>query len=245
MLASRRWGSGRPLSLVHGFTQTSASWGPFGARLGSICAVTALDAPGHGGSSAVAAGLDDGAELIAAAGGPGAYLGYSMGARFALVLALRRPELVERLVLVSASAGIDDPVQRAQRRAADEELAQRVEAEGVEKFVTWWLGRPMWRTLPAAAAAGPSRLDNTPAGLASSLRRAGAGCLEPLWDRLGSLRLPVLVVAGALDETYAAHARRLADALPDARLALVPDAGHACHLERPDAVWEAVAPFLT
>ncbi len=244
MLARRQWGSGPPLTLIHGFTQTGASWGPFGERLGAIRTVTAVDAPGHGGSSDIVADLGRGAELIAAAGGPGAYLGYSMGARFALRVALDRPEVVERLVLVSASAGIDDADARAQRRAADEALAERVETEGVEAFVAWWLRQPMWATLAPAQAAVDTRLTNTAAGLASSLRLAGAACTDPLWGRLGELTMPVLVVAGSLDTTYVRRAERLAAALPDARLAIVAGAGHACHLERPDAVGEVVAPFL-
>ena len=54
-----------------------------------------------------------------------AWLGYSMGGRYALHVALRHPELVRRLVLVSATGGIDDPAERAARREGDEALADR------------------------------------------------------------------------------------------------------------------------
>ncbi|MGH9078286.1 MAG: alpha/beta fold hydrolase, partial [Acidimicrobiales bacterium] len=203
MLHSQTWGKGRPVVLVHGFTQTGRSWGRFGAELGRAFMVRAIDAPGHGRSAQVGAGLWDGAELVGRAGGPGAYLGYSMGGRLCLHLALARPELVSALVLVSASAGLDTEGERAARREADETCARRLEADGVEAFVTWWLSRPMWATLPPEAAGAGERLANTAAGLASSLRLAGAGRLEPpLWDRLGELAMPVLVVAGGLDQPY-------------------------------------------
>jgi 2-succinyl-6-hydroxy-2,4-cyclohexadiene-1-carboxylate synthase len=238
-------GKGEPVVLVHGFTQTHRSWGPLAGLLAADRQVIAVDAPGHGGSSGVAAGHWDGGRLIGDAGGPATYVGYSMGARLVLCLALDRPRLVQRLVLVSANAGIDDPDQRAARREADEKLARRVESQGVEAFIRWWLSQPMWASLPPGAAAGGDRLDSTAAGLASSLRLAGQGQLDPpLWDRLGELAMPVLVVAGALDAPYAERAGRLAAAIPGAALAVVPGAGHACHLERPGAVGKVLKGWL-
>jgi 2-succinyl-6-hydroxy-2,4-cyclohexadiene-1-carboxylate synthase len=236
--------------LVHGFTQTARSWSPIAAALGENHAVVALDAPGHGGSSAIEADLREGARLMVeaaakAATPPAAWVGYSMGGRYALHVALADPEAVERLVLVSATAGIDDPSERAERRSRDEELAIRIESEGVDMFVDWWLQLPMFRTLPPDAASRSDRVTNTSAGLASSLRRAGAGTQSPLWDRLSGLRMPVLVVAGALDAAYVAHAHRLVDAIgTNAAMAVIEDAGHACHLERPAAFIDLVTPFL-
>ena len=232
--------------LVHGFTQTGRSWGEFGRRLGAGHAVNAVDAPGHGGSGRIAAGLWDGASLIGEAGGRATYVGYSMGGRFALHLALLRPDLVTRLVLISASAGIDDASERAERQVADEALANKVEREGVDAFVRWWLSRPMWATLPTEATGMQERLANTASGLASSLRLAGAGTVDPpLWGRLDELAMPTLVVAGELDPAYVGHARRLGSSIPCATVAVVAGAGHACHLERPGPVWEIVEPWLT
>jgi 2-succinyl-6-hydroxy-2,4-cyclohexadiene-1-carboxylate synthase len=238
-------GKGEPVVVVHGFTQTHRSWGPFLDVLAATRQVVAVDAPGHGRSASVDAGLWEAARLVGEAGGEATYLGYSMGGRLALHLALAQPGLVRRLVLISASAGIDDPAERAARRRADEQLAGRVQQEGVEAFVRWWLTRPMWDTLPAAAADPRARLDNTAAGLASSLRRAGQGQVDPpLWDRLGELSMPVLVVAGALDRAYAERAGRLGEAIAGAAVAIIPGAGHACHLERPAEVGAVVVGWL-
>jgi 2-succinyl-6-hydroxy-2,4-cyclohexadiene-1-carboxylate synthase len=235
---------GRPLVLVHGFTQTGASWGELGRLAGRAHAVCAVDAPGHGDSAGVAVGLAEGADRIVDTAGRAAYLGYSMGARFVLHAALRHPEAVERLILISASAGIDEPAERARRQESDGQLAERVEAEGVDAFVRWWLRGPLWATLPEHAAETGSRLANTAPGLASSLRLAGAGSAPPLWDRLGEVSAPALILAGGLDDAYVARAERLVATLPDARLAIIAGAGHACHLEQPAAVWAAVEPFL-
>lgn len=243
-------GEGPDLVLVHGFTQSGRTWGPAGAGLEAGHRVVALDAPGHGASAGVEADLAGGADLMVEAagrlaGGPAAWLGYSMGGRYALHVALRHPEAVERLVVVSATGGIDDPAERAARRAGDEALADRVEAEGLEPFLRFWLSQPLFATLPAGAAQLEGRMDGTAAGLASSLRRAGTGTQEPLWDRLERLAMPVLVVAGALDGKYVALAERLGRAIgPNATVVFVDGAGHACHLERPDDFLDLVLPWL-
>lgn len=250
MLHLEQSGTGaKRLALVHGFTQSGRAWGPAGAALAARFRLLALDAPGHGRSAGVTAGLVDGAEMmadaVAAADGPAAWLGYSMGGRFALHVALARPEVVERLVLVSATAGIDDPAEREARRRSDEALAARVEAEGLEPFVRWWLTQPLFASLAAGAAELDGRLDGTAAGLASSLRRAGTGSQEPLWDRLAELRMPVLVVAGELDAKYRQLAHRLAAGIgTNATEAVIAGAGHACHLEAPGPFVDTVTGWL-
>jgi 2-succinyl-6-hydroxy-2,4-cyclohexadiene-1-carboxylate synthase len=239
-------GQGDPVVLLHGFTQSARSWGPILPALARSHTVIALDAPGHAHSAAVATDLPSGADLmVEAAGRSAAWLGYSMGGRFALHVATRHPDAVTRLVVVSATGGIDDPAVRAARRQSDQALAAKAEAEGVAAFVAWWLDRPLFATLPRAAASVESRLGGTGAGLASSLRLAGAGSQQPLWSELGQLDMPVLVVAGSLDETYLAHGRRLVKSIgTNATMAIIPGAGHACHLEQPGAFLEVVSPFL-
>jgi 2-succinyl-6-hydroxy-2,4-cyclohexadiene-1-carboxylate synthase len=208
--------------------------------------VIAVDAPGHGASSNVLADLPKGADLmVAATGGPGSWIGYSMGGRYALHAAIRHPAAVTRLVLVSTTAGIDDPEERAARRRSDEALGERIEREGVESFVRWWLDQPLFATLAPGDASIDDRLHNTTAGLASSLRLAGVGTQEPLWSKLSELDMPVLVVAGELDAKYAALGERLVSSIGDnAKLAVISNAGHPCHLERPRDFLAVVLPFL-
>jgi 2-succinyl-6-hydroxy-2,4-cyclohexadiene-1-carboxylate synthase len=241
--------SGSPrLVLVHGFTHTARSWDPvvthLRSRRGTGVDIVALDAPGHGDRSDVDVDLVDGARLLADAGRRATWVGYSMGARLCLHVALGRPDVVERLVLVSGTPGIEDAAERAARRAADDALATEIEQIGVDAFLERWLAQPLFATLPIDERGVEDRRRNSAAGLASSLRRSGTGTQQPLWDRLGEIRVPVLVLAGELDEKYTAIARRMASLLPAATFVPVPGAGHAAHLERPDTVATLIADWL-
>jgi 2-succinyl-6-hydroxy-2,4-cyclohexadiene-1-carboxylate synthase len=231
--------------LVHGFTQTLASWEAVGKRLEERREVMRVDLPGHGGSGAVRAEFDEAARLVGEAGGKAAYVGYSLGGRLCLRLALDRPDLVPALALIGASPGIADPAGRVERRAADEALAERIEREGVAAFLDGWLAGPLFATLPETAAGRAERLANTADGLAWALRALGTGAQEPLWDRLAGLRPPTLLLAGELDAKFTTIARQMAAAIgPTAEVALVPGAGHAAHLERPAEVAARLEAFL-
>jgi 2-succinyl-6-hydroxy-2,4-cyclohexadiene-1-carboxylate synthase len=237
--------AGARVVLAHGFTQTLAAWAAVAGRLAERRRVVRVDLPGHGGSGAVRVGFGEAAALVGEAGGAGVYVGYSLGGRLCLRLALDRPDLVRGLVLVGASPGIADPGARAGRRDADEALAAGIERDGVAAFLDRWLAGPLFASLPEEAAGREDRLANSPAGLAYALRRLGTGAQEPLWRRLAGLRPPALLVAGALDAKFAGIAREMAAAIgPTARVALVPGAGHAVPLERPDALAALLEAFL-
>lgn len=238
---------GRRLAALHGFTQTSSSWAPIAEMLGRNWEITALDLPGHGGASRGDRSLpecaDDVAETLAGtptempADSPGTrapiLLGYSMGARIALHVALLHPGSISALVLVSGTAGIDDATERTARVAADETLAERLETIGVERFVEEWLARPMFATLPRAAAGVGERLTNSATGLADSLRHAGTGTQRPLWGDLADIAVPTLVVTGDLDTKFTALGDRLAGSIPRSHRVRIAGAGHTVHLERP------------
>ena len=172
-----------------------------------------------------------------------ALCGYSLGGRIALHLALAHPYRVTRLVLVSTTAGIEDPVGRADRRRADEALAEQLGKEPLAEFVRRWRAQPLFAGEPPAAraAAAADQLRNSPAGLAAALRGLGTGAMEPVWDRLGELAIPATVLVGARDEKFTALGRRLVERLPAAALAVVPDAGHGLLWEAPWAVARALA----
>jgi 2-succinyl-6-hydroxy-2,4-cyclohexadiene-1-carboxylate synthase len=225
--------------LVHGFTQTGRSWDPF---------LPALEAAGHevrAPDVPVGTNLWDTAGRLADAGGTGHWVGYSMGGRLCLHVALAHRSAVRRLVLVSATGGIDDPGARARRRAADEELAGAAERDGVDAFLERWLARPLFAGLAPEAAGLEERRSHTAPALAAVLRLLGTGSQEPLWGRLGELAMPVLVVVGERDAAFTALGRRMVEGMgTNASLAVVPGAGHACHLEQPAAFLDAVLPFL-
>jgi 2-succinyl-6-hydroxy-2,4-cyclohexadiene-1-carboxylate synthase len=235
-----------PVILLHGFTQSGAAWASVTRALVERGHhVVTVDAPGHGGSGQVTADLWQSAALTLEAAGAGDYVGYSMGARTALHVALVHPDAVERLVLVSGTGGIDGEDERAARRAGDEEIARRIESDGVASFLQWWLKRPLFATLPPESAALDSRLGGSPAGLAASLRLAGTGTQEPLWGRLGAIEAPALVVVGELDAAYRSHGERLVASIgSNAALEVIPAAGHAVFLEQPERFNRVLAGFL-
>lgn len=246
MLHAEVEGRGPRLVLVHGFAQNRNCWGPVALDLAHDHEVVRVDAPGHGRSSTFYAGLRTGARLIADQGGRATYVGYSMGARFLLHLALANPELVVRLVLIGGTAGIDDADERAARKRNDDALADRLEREGVEPFVDAWLAQPLFAGLSEAMQFRAERRENTVEGLAESLRQAGTGAQDPLWSRLHDLDMPVLVVAGADDTKFRVEGARLVDSIgPNATLELIPAAGHAAHLEQPDAFLAVLRRWLT
>jgi 2-succinyl-6-hydroxy-2,4-cyclohexadiene-1-carboxylate synthase len=244
-LHGERSGTGPRMVLLHGFAQTCRCWGPLATDLARDHEVLRLDAPGHGGSSHVRATLSETAQLIADTGGRGSYLGYSMGARMALHVALARPDLVHRLILIGGTPGIEDAGERAARHQRDRDLAQRIRQVGVDAFVREWLELPMFAGLPAQARFDGERRANTADGLASSLELAGAGAQASLWPDLGKLGMPVLLIAGDADDRYAAIAERMAHAIgANAEAVRIPGAGHAAHLEQPDHVVAVLRTWL-
>jgi 2-succinyl-6-hydroxy-2,4-cyclohexadiene-1-carboxylate synthase len=233
-LASAVRGDGPRVVLLHGFTQTMRSWHHVVHDLCADHEVVGVDLPGHGDSAAVHANLSETADLVAAVGDAATYIGYSMGGRVALHLALAHPHRVQRLVLIGATAGIDDADERVARRAADEALAISIDRDGVDAFLRRWLAQPLFAGLPDDPADVADRQRNGAGGLAASLRLAGTGAQTPLWNRLTSLTMPVLVVVGEHDTKFTELGHRLVAGIGShAQLAVVEAAGHAVHLERP------------
>jgi 2-succinyl-6-hydroxy-2,4-cyclohexadiene-1-carboxylate synthase len=237
----------RALVLLHGFTNTGASWHGVVAALGERYRPLAPDIRGHGTASvatpvnlpsvvADVAALTDDSETFTLAG-------YSMGGRLALQAAFALRPRVDRLVLIGASPGLQLPAERAARVAADERLAAEIETETIKAFAARWARTPVLADQPAhvRAAVDADRRRNTPHGLARALRGLGTGALPSLWDRLPQLDVPVDLIVGERDQKFRATAERMAAALPAARLHVVAGAGHAVHLEDPAAVAAIIA----
>jgi 2-succinyl-6-hydroxy-2,4-cyclohexadiene-1-carboxylate synthase len=176
-------------------------------------------------------------------------VGYSQGGRLALFIASRHPERLLTLTTIGAHAGFEGP-DRSQRLAEDEALAGRIEREGVDWFAEHWAALPLFTGLARRGPDFLARLDaarhrNDAAHLAATLRGMGAGATEPFWDRLGTITAPTLLVAGAEDERYVRFAERLHGAVPHSRVAVVSQAGHAVHLEQPEAFAALLAAHLS
>ncbi|MFV0317488.1 MAG: alpha/beta fold hydrolase [Microthrixaceae bacterium] len=230
---------------LHGFTQNHRCLGPITEHLAERSTVTAVDLPGHGTATELAA-LDcpASADHLAARCGVGHWFGYSLGGRVALHVALQHPEVVESLVVLGATPGIADPSERERRRRLDSERASMLTALGVEEFCRQWLEMPLFEHLPQWAYFMEERGSNTVEGLSGSLLNAGTGSMEPLWERLGEIEMPVLVLAGDLDAKFCETASALVEAIgTNATFAAVPGTGHAAHLESPERTAAIIGAF--
>jgi 2-succinyl-6-hydroxy-2,4-cyclohexadiene-1-carboxylate synthase len=241
LLGIQRVGSGPVLVWLHGFTQTKDSAHQFRSILAGTYELLTLDLPGHGENASISTSLNETADLLAEVlpTEPIILGGYSMGARVALHFALRHRERLTQLLLLSATPGIRDEVERARRRDQDNELANRIDLIGAEAFLDEWLTQSMFASLPHDPIERAARSRDA-MGLSNSLRRAGTATQAWLGDELRSLDVPTLIVAGANDAKFVSEARLLHETLPNANVALVANAGHAAHLERPDAVVQLV-----
>lgn len=250
-LASRRWGSGSRRALfLHGFTGSRYSFDHLEPLVGDVVAADCVELPGHHEAVATPTDFEGVVELLASRlDGPTTLIGYSQGARLALALACRRPELVDRLVLESGSPGLHRRHDRVLRRAADERLAALIEAEGVAAFIASWEQLPLFagiRALPPAIQEQlrRRRVSHSPAGLARALRLMGQGAQPDLWPALPTLRVPTLLLTGAADPKYTRLARRMVAELPLAWRVAFRGVGHAPHLEVPEAWAAEVRSFL-
>jgi len=238
-------GGGTPQVFLHGFTQTSRSWDPYVAILDQSTPLLRVDMPGHGLSTHIRADLPATADLIAAQCGLADYIGYSMGGRVALHVALQHPQCVRRLVLISATAGISDPDQRQKRRSDDAVLADSIGELGVSRFINQWLAQPLFSRLPTSQADVSDRCRNTADGLAQSLRDSGTGSQESLWERLHELTMPVLLIVGEEDDKFCKIAHEMKALIGDnARLEMIAEAGHTVHLEQSQQVAQLLNRFL-
>lgn len=229
------------LVLLHGFAGTARSWDRVSEELDRERYLPlAIDLPGHGSASGrrpltfeacVSAVLDAAPVRFALAG-------YSLGGRIALQVALAAPARVEHLSLVSSTPGIADAAERGARRKADARLSAEIEGLGADAFAELWLAQPLFAGDPPAVreAAAREYALNQPSELAAVLRGLGSGSMEPMWERLGELAMPVNLLAGERDARFCAIVERAASLISEARVTIVPGAGHALPRESPRAV---------
>ena len=247
----------RPAILfLHGFLGSGADWTGTISALERRFFCLAPDLPGHGRSIGLpprAYAFEPAAEsLIELLDGQEissvTLVGYSMGGRLALYLALRHPERCSGLFLESASPGIESAADRLARRRADDELAKRLESGDFEGFLRGWYDQPLFASLERDEAllrkTIEARQRNDPEELARSLRGMGTGSMPPLWGELTGLRVPALAAAGVLDEKFAGISHRMARMSPLVRTVLVPEAGHNVRAEAPDAYLATLEGFL-
>lgn len=234
----------RRVTLLHGFTQDGSSWLPVLEHLAAFD-VSTPDLPGHGASPTPPRDIPGMAALVAELG-ESDVIGYSMGGRVALQLAIDAPEKVGRLVLVGANPGIIDEMRRDARRTADERWIRLLRDIGIDVFLAQWLAQPMFGgfTQEQITEMVQRRSGSNPETLASSLELAGVGVMAPMWDRLDDIAHQTLIVVGSKDRKFSAIADQMAGKIPNSQVAIIAGAGHAAHLEDPVAFTALVREFL-
>ncbi len=250
MLHVRRFGSGPAVVALHGFTLTGAQFATPAVHLDRT--VVAPDLPGHGLSLNAPASIDSAvravSEIIRMIDTMPVLLGYSQGGRIALVTALEHPNLISRLVLISATPGIDDPSSRAKRARSDAELATRIRATSLDVFLDSWTTRGITSTThvePTDREADRlTRSQNTPSGLAAALEGMGQGVQTPVWERLHELSMPTMLMHGSEDTKYGAIASQMVRSIPRCEVVSIPGTGHNPLLESPEATCTAISDFL-
>jgi len=251
-----------PLVFLHGFMGSSDDWVEMMEQLSDRHHCIAIDLPGHGQTQGLnrAAHFEHPAFEMA----PTAealvgvldqldihtcdLLGYSMGGRLALYLALHYPHRVRRLVLESASAGLATEPERKARQQQDEHLAQQLEAENFEDFLERWYSQPLFSNLryhPNFKHLLQRRLRNQPQLLARSLRQMGTGQQPSLWNAIQHHTCPTLLLVGETDTKFRAIATHMSDRCDAITSVVVPACGHTIHTEQPHQFTLQVSKFLS
>jgi 2-succinyl-6-hydroxy-2,4-cyclohexadiene-1-carboxylate synthase len=250
VLHVRRFGSGPEIVALHGFSLTGEQFAPGAGFLDRT--IVAPDLPGHGSSRAQPSDIDRALgsieALFAAQGGPRPLIGYSQGARLALLAVVEDPVEISALVLVSGTAGIQDPDERQSRREQDHVLAERIEAIGLDAFIDSWTSKGItsvthlsddFRTWDRGV-----RSQNSASGLSAALRGYGQGAQPCVWSDLERITIPVLLISGSRDARYTAINNAMADLIPEAELIVIDDAGHNPLADEPAATYGAVSDFI-
>lgn len=242
------------LVCLHGFTGTLHTFQSVFPKSAPYN-VLGIDLPGHGQTPSeclpevytMPAVIEEIVQLTAALGlTQFSLLGYSMGARLALALALTYPQKVQQLFLESGSPGLATRIQRQARIQKDHQLAERLLTEPLVQFVNFWENLSLFATQknlpsPVQTRIRQERLAQNPLGLASSLWYMGTGAQTSFWSRLSELAMvPTNLLVGSEDRKFIGIARQMQAEQSSLHLMIFPKSGHCIHLEQPAAFYTYV-----
>jgi pimeloyl-ACP methyl ester carboxylesterase len=244
-------GQGPAVLFLHAFPLSLAMWDEQVAALGAIWQAIRFDARGFGGSSpgdgllSMERIADDAVALLDQLGvGQAVVCGCSMGGYAAFAMFRRHPERVRALVLQDTKAGADSPEARAKRTALAEQVLKEGAQAAADAFLPGLLGETTKRERPQVVdKVRQIILSTSPRGIADAL--IGLASRADSTPTLREIRVPTLVMVGEEDTlTPSSEAEAMVRAIPSARLAIVPRAGHLSNLENPEAFGGALLSFL-
>ncbi|KAL9420499.1 hypothetical protein AB3S75_038135 [Citrus x aurantiifolia] len=264
------------LLFLHGFLGTGEEWIPIMKAVSGSARCISIDLPGHGGSKMqnhvakatqeITLSIDVVADVLyklieQITPGKVTLVGYSMGARIALYMALRFSDKIKGTVIISGSPGLQDNIARKIRRAEDDSRACSLVTHGLQVFLDTWYTGELWESLrshPHFNRIVASRLLHEDVqSLSKALSDLSVGRQPPLWEDLKLCSTPLLIVVGERDKKFKSIAEKMCYELShdekgsdDLRneiyeMVEIPNCGHAVHLENPLPVIRAVRQFLT
>lgn len=251
-------GAGEPLVLFHGFTGNVDTWNSLVPLLKGSYQFIMIDIIGHGQTDSpqdyqrysIGHSVEDMIAIFDELKLDKVHvLGYSMGGRLALSIAVNHPNRVKKLILESSSPGLKTEEEQVNRRMSDAELALRIIENGIKEFVDYWENTPLFssqKSLPneEKERIRAGRLSNHPLGLVNSLKGMGTGSQPSWWKSLSHVNLPVLLICGKLDKKYCQMAMEMNQLLPCSWVKKVDEAGHTIHVEKPQVFGKIVYDFL-
>jgi len=241
---------------LHGFLGSSSDWQNIINNYFSNYYCIAVDLPGHGLSeideSANSYDIENTAkyivELIQSHNVKKCnLLGYSMGGRIAIYLAIYYSEYFDKIVIESAQPGIKDKIERMKRKNHDQILAENLESKSFHDFLDSWYNQSIFKTLKKHnnfANLRKSRLNNNPRNLAKSLLEIGAGVQPSLWQDLKKIENDCLLIAGEFDTKYQTIFSKMHKEIFSSKFIIIKNAGHNIHVENPDEFTKIVKKHL-
>ncbi len=236
-----------PILFLHGFTGSAEDWTSFFNKLHKSVYPVALDLPGHGKSikledefyrfhsvNLIVNKLIEYLKLEKPI-----ILGYSMGGRVAYNFAVSNPQKLRALIIESSTPGIAEREIAEERLKKDFELAQLLDEKGINWFIEYWFSQPIFNTLnnlpeEKLKAIKNMRTGNSSTELAKSLRNYGQGKVGHVWDKIGKIDFPLLLIDGELDKKYRFLNTLVMKYTRTAIRKTIKNSGHNTHLEKPE-----------
>ena len=240
---------------LHGFMGSLQDWDSIINRLQNNYYCLAIDLPGHGRTpnpekkysfNDVGATLIDFLKEINFS--PYSIIGYSLGGRLAIYIALRYPDLVSKVILESASPGLQTSRERTIRLLQDEALAIKLVNSDFNQFLQEWYDQPLFNSLRQHRDFKKllkKRKMNNPEELAVSLTALSTGKQPSLWDLLSGNKIPILLLVGELDPKFRRIARQMSRQCSTCRTKIIKNAGHNTHFESPCEYVDNCIEFLS
>lgn len=241
------------LVLLHGFLGSGQTFTGLIEELKEFCNPITIDLLGHGNTEgaelhyrfSTKEQVTDLIKLISEQLETPLFLyGYSMGARLALHLALRRSDLIRGLILESGTFGIEEETERQARQALDASRADQIFGN-YNQFLKEWRELPMFKSDKNIREVNEIQQNQNPTWMANSLLGFGTGTMPHVKNRLNELIASALLIVGEKDTKFIRVNQTLKKEIPSSELAIIKNASHRVHLDNPEQIAKHLKNFIT